>query len=139
MCPGRSSTKALHVLGLVAVLLLSPWPDQTVPFLENHKDATSQLYDDHHAAVGQRPASAGRSRLASAQGLSVPDESLGAGELATLDQFSQLERLLELSDQFTGGKGRGGKSTGGRRGAAFDDAQSWRQQQLELYHVAGMQ
>lgn len=121
---------------LLLLVVLSPWPRHLL--LDSTPSDTTQ---------GVPPctitASCRHSRLASAQGLSVPDESLGAGEVAAFDLFGLFEDLLELSDDFTGGKGTGSRPTRSRRGgsrskAAFEDTQSLRQQQLELYYVAGM-
>lgn len=128
--------RAARTVLLLVVLLLSPWPPQLSPDCHTPADQVDHIAHKYNIqTLVQAPCS--QSRLVSAQGLSVPDESLGAGELAALDQFDQFESLLELSDDFTGGRGRGGKSTGSRRKAAFEDSQSLRQQQLELYHVAG--
>lgn len=114
---------------LLALLILAPWPDQIYPDL-----VTEQAYVEGqgvHMSVGNNHIS----RLASAQGLSVSDERLGAGEEAAFEIFSQFESVLELSDDFTGGRGARNRRTSRR--AVFDDAQSFRRQQLELYHVAG--
>lgn len=130
---GHLSSQGLFLL---AILLLSPWPQQLDP---HSQDLLEKLFGSHHASNEPHAtaASRGPGKLASAQGLSVPDESLGAGELATMDQLGQFESLLELSDEFTGGRRPGPKHTGSRRGAAFEDTQYLRQQQLELYYVAG--
>lgn len=134
----RSRQLTSYVCPFLVFLLLAPWPGR--PF--RSAQLTAEQGWSNIGSFSKLQASHGSSRLASAQGLRASDENLGASERAGLDSLSQFEVLLELSDDFTGGRNTGGRrpgrQKGGRNGGVYVDSQSLRQQQLELYHVAGM-
>lgn len=75
-------------------------------------------------------------RFAAGQGLSITNDQLGAGEIATADEFSRWEEALELASQTTGGRSIGGKG-GTRTGAIFKTANKMEQLQLSMYYISG--
>lgn len=98
---------------LAAAVLLVPWP----------------------AAQQQQQQPPACSRCAAGQGLSVSQEQLGAGEVATASQFQVFEDSLTISN--TGGRGRGGRGGSGNLGsAAFTDAERLAEMQLGIYNLA---
>lgn len=139
----QQAMSTTSIVCLAILLLLAPWPSpvpqathQTISHGLNESDHGSRCIPAVWTTTGHH----GSRRLASAQGLRVSDENLGASERSGLDLFSQFEDLLELSDDFTGGRRTGSKNTGSRRGrarAVYSDSMTLRQQQLKLYHVAG--
>lgn len=110
---------------LAAAVLLVPWP--------LHQPAQQlQQRQQQHWSLRQQPAC---SRCAAGQGLSVSQEQLGAGEVATASQFQVFEDSLTISN--TGGRGRGGRGGSGNLGsAAFTDAERLTELQLGIYNLA---
>lgn len=129
------------ILPLLCVLLLAPWSDIILPRCHQTVDGNAGTVSgltnwicvfqatrmNHHG---------GSSRLAAAQGLAVSDDNLGASEGSGFELFSQFESVLQLSGDFTGGRGVRGRRT--TRRAVYGNPDTLRKQQLELYHVAGM-
>lgn len=124
----------MAVIPFLFFLLLAPWPDQ------HSNQAPGQGIHDV-GSVSVLKANSGSSKVASAQGLRASEESLGASESAGLGSFDEFEDLLELSDDFTGGRGGRNRRPGGGRNnnrGPYENEQTLRQLQLELYHVAGV-
>lgn len=71
---------------------------------------------------------------ASAQGLGVAPDLLGAGAQATATAFEEFQDVLNLAT--VGGRGRGGRGTSGNLGG-FSDARDFEQTQAAMYYIAG--
>ncbi|WIA11336.1 hypothetical protein OEZ85_011459 [Tetradesmus obliquus] len=71
---------------------------------------------------------------ASAQGLGVAPDLLGAGAQATATAFEEFEDVLNLAT--VGGRGRGGRGSSGNIGG-FSDARDFEQTQAAMYYIAG--
>uniref|UniRef100_A0A383VRY8 Peptidase C1A papain C-terminal domain-containing protein n=1 Tax=Tetradesmus obliquus TaxID=3088 RepID=A0A383VRY8_TETOB len=78
-------------------------------------------------------------KLVASQGLDVSGEALGAGQLATANEFADFEDVLSLAITSTGGRGRGGRggASSNLGGGSFKTNAEFTQLQTAAYYIGG--